>query len=154
MKWHIYVDGASSGNPGESGAGIAVFGEDGQEIRRESIYLGRMTNNMAEYEAFLLALGIAHDASVSSISVYTDSELVAKQITGEYRVKNERLSGYVRRAMGMIGKFDSFSIQYVSREVNRLADKLAKSAANKGGRRVVAPVNGEESPDIKGPNGP
>jgi ribonuclease HI len=133
MRWHIYVDGASSGNPGESGAGIVVLDDEGCEVFRDSRYLGQMTNNMAEYEALLYALQKAGESTVRHVSVYTDSELVAKQVCGEYKVRNERLRSYVEKVLDLIGFFDSFSLQHIPREANSVADKLAKTAASKKG---------------------
>jgi len=134
MEWHIYIDGASSGNPGESGAGIVILDGHGKELSRESIYLGHMTNNMAEYEALLYALEKARQSCIYNVSVYTDSLLVAKQISGEYRVKNLRLKGYSEETKKIIRNFNQFALQYIPREKNRLADKLAKEAVNKKGQ--------------------
>ncbi|MCX8021173.1 MAG: ribonuclease HI family protein [Syntrophorhabdaceae bacterium] len=129
MGWHAYIDGASLGNPGDSGAAIVVFDEDGKEILREGVHLGEMTNNMAEYEALLLAIKRACASSVKRLFVYTDSLLIANQIKGTYKVKNERLKGYLEKIFDYIRFFDEFDIKYIPREKNRIADKLAKDAA-------------------------
>ncbi len=128
MEWHVYVDGASSGNPGESGAGVIAFNEKGQELFRDSIYLGHMTNNMAEYEALVHALKKAYQASVKNLFVYTDSLLVANQITGKYKIKNQGLMKYAETAKFIIKSFNNFTLQYIPRQKNTLADKLAKEA--------------------------
>jgi ribonuclease HI len=130
-EWRMYIDGASLGNPGSSGAGVVAFDEQGKEVWRESAPLGIMTNNMAEYEALLCALRKARDASVDAVSVYTDSELVARQVVGTYRVKNERLKEYLHEVHGALQSFKRFDIKHIPREENGLADKLAKSAAVK-----------------------
>jgi ribonuclease HI len=127
---HIYIDGASLGNPGQSGAGIVSYDECGKEVWREAAYLGTMTNNMAEYEALVRALRRAREKSFVAVSVYTDSQLVANQILGSYRVKNDRLRKYLQEARSLIEKFDNFEISYIPREKNKLADELAKSAAS------------------------
>jgi ribonuclease HI len=127
--WHMYIDGASLGNPGQSGAGIVSYDERGNEVWRESVHLGTMTNNMAEYEALVRALRRAREMAVASVFVYTDSQLVANQILGSYKVKNDRLRKYLQAAQNLIDDFNSFQIKYIPREKNRLADKLAKSAA-------------------------
>lgn len=127
--WHIYIDGASLGNPGRSGAGIVTYDEQGNELWRESAHLGTMTNNMAEYEALVRALRRAREMAITSVFVYTDSQLVANQILGSYRVKNERLRQYLQEAQSMIEDFNSFQIRHIPREKNGLADKLAKKAA-------------------------
>lgn len=131
MEWHIYIDGASSGNPGEAGAGIVVFDRNQNEILSESIYLGHMTNNMAEYSALIAALKKAEKACIKDLFIYTDSQLVAYQIQGKYKVKNQQLSEYVEKAKKIIKLFDNFDIQYIPRAKNKLADKLAKDGTNK-----------------------
>lgn len=133
MIWHIYIDGASSGNPGDSGAGMVVFDENGTELMRDSKYLGRMTNNMAEYEALLNALEKAHENSITHVSLYTDSQLVACQVSGEYKVRDEKLRPYVEKARESMRLFQSVDLKYIPRESNNIADKLAKTAANKKG---------------------
>ncbi|NLT24946.1 MAG: ribonuclease HI family protein [Syntrophorhabdus sp.] len=132
MRWHVHVDGASSGNPGKSGAGIVVRDDRGEIVLTQGIYLGEMTNNMAEYEALLRALTIAVEHSVKDVTVYTDSQLVANQVTGVYKIKNKTLFGYVRRVKEIVSNFEHFTIQYIPREQNREADKLAKDAIIKG----------------------
>jgi len=130
-EWRMYVDGASLGNPGSSGAGVVAFDGEGREVWRESTPLGTMTNNMAEYEALLRALAKARAERIEVVSVYTDSELVARQVVGTYRVKNERLKKYLHDVQGAVQAFKRFNIKHIPREENRLADKLAKSAAAK-----------------------
>jgi len=132
IEWHVYIDGASSGNPGESGAGIAIFNGTGQEIYTESVYLGHMTNNMAEYEALIRALQKAGDEMVDSLHIYTDSLLLANQVNGIYKVRNEGLQEYVNRAKIMARGFTRFSVNHIPREKNRIADKLAKNGVKKG----------------------
>ncbi len=132
MSWQVYVDGASSGNPGNSGAGIVVFDKNGVEIFRDSIFLGKMTNNMAEYEALLRALAKALECGVQDVTVHTDSLLVANQVTGAYKTNNDVLRRYVHKVKIIISNFDRFQIKYIPREQNRIADKLAKNAIKKG----------------------
>jgi ribonuclease HI len=132
MSWKIYVDGASSGNPGDSGAGIIIFDEYGTEISHDSIFLGKMTNNMAEYEALLRALQKAHEYGAQDVVAHTDSLLVANQIIGTYKINNDILREYVVKVKKIISNFDHFAIQYIPREQNRIADKLAKGGIKKG----------------------
>jgi ribonuclease HI len=132
MSWKIYVDGASSGNPGYSGAGIIIFDEYGTEISRDSIFLGKMTNNMAEYEALLRALQKAHEYGAQDVVAHTDSLLVANQIIGTYKINNDILREYVVKVKKIISNFGHFAIQYIPREQNRIADKLAKGGIKKG----------------------
>lgn len=153
MEWHAYIDGASSGNPGESGAGVVIYAQD-KMINKESIYLGEMTNNMAEYEALLYVLNKAIDDGIENLNIYTDSLLVANQVLGIYRVKNPVLKGYISKIKKILDKFKHFSIKYIPREKNRIADNLAKMAIKTRGRQVAAPPCGEESPGITGQDGP
>jgi ribonuclease HI len=132
-EWHIYIDGASLGNPGFAGAGMIAFDEDGHEIWRDSIHLGLMTNNMAEYEALVRALRKVGDPAGRPINVYTDSQLVAYQVLGKYRIKNEGLKPYLEEALRLMRALPHVAIKYIPREGNRLADKLAKNAAAKKG---------------------
>ena len=132
MSWQIYVDGASSGNPGDSGAGMVIFDENGTEISRDSIFLGKMTNNMAEYEALLRALEKAQEHGAQDLVVYTDSLLVANQVIGTYKINNDILRQYVVKIKNIISNFDHFAIQYIPREQNKIADKLAKNGIKKG----------------------
>jgi len=132
MSWQIYVDGASSGNPGNSGAGIIMFNEDGDEVFRDSIFLGTMTNNMAEYEALLRALEKAREYGIQDTVVYTDSLLMANQVAGTYKINNNTLRQYVTKIKSLTCNFNRFRIQYIPREQNRIADKLAKNGIKKG----------------------
>ena len=128
MEWHIYIDGASSCNPGHSGAGLVVYNEHGDEVTRQAVYLGEMTNNMAEYEALLHALRKARESSIGKVFVYTDSLLVTNQILGVYKIKNMTLKKYADEAQRIIRTLDHFTVKYIPRELNRIADKLAKEA--------------------------
>lgn len=131
MEWHIYIDGASSCNPGHAGAGFVIYDQHGVEVERDSTYLGEMTNNMAEYEALVRALSKASASDVKSVSIYTDSLLVANQVLGKYKIKNPSLKKYAEKAKNLIGTFDHCTVQYIPREKNTVADKLAKEAITK-----------------------
>lgn len=132
MSWRIFVDGASSGNPGDSGAGIVISDESGNEICRGSFYLGVMTNNMAEYEALLRGLQKIVEYGVREVTAHTDSLLVANQTKGIYKINNEVLRNYVMRVKEITRTLDHFTIEYIPREKNRIADKLAKEGTKKG----------------------
>jgi ribonuclease HI len=133
VEWHIYIDGASSCNPGHAGAGFVVYDEDGVEVWRDSAYLGEMTNNMAEYEAMVRALLKANKSNVKNVSVYSDSLLVVNQVLGTYKIKNATLQGYAEKVKNLIRTFDRFAVQYIPREKNKVADKLAKEGIKKKG---------------------
>jgi ribonuclease HI len=131
--WFVYIDGASLGNPGQSGAGMVAVDEQGTELWRDSIHLGQMTNNMAEYEALVHALQKAIAASVHSLTVYTDSLLVANQTKGIYKARNGIMQSYLERVLELVKDLTHFEICHIDRERNRVADRLAKQAAEKKG---------------------
>ena len=133
MEWHIYIDGASSCNPGPAGAGFVVYDEQGNEVVRQGAYLGEMTNNMAEYEALLRALGKARESSVGKVFIYTDSLLVANQISGTYKIKNITFKSYADEEQKIIRTLDHFAVTYIPRAFNKVADKLAKEAITRKG---------------------
>ena len=124
----IYVDGASRGNPGSAGAGVAIRTKDGPVLKKLKKYLGVVTNNVAEYKALVMALGAARSLGLQEVRLFADSELVVKQIKGEYRVKSVDLKPLYTEAMVLIDGFNSFEIKHVPRELNAEADKLANEA--------------------------
>jgi ribonuclease HI len=124
----LYSDGASRGNPGEAGAGIAIFDEQGNELLAASLYLGQCTNNEAEYRALLFGLEKCAEFGSGSIKVHLDSELIVKQIRGEYKVKHPNLKLFHKKALQHLTHFASYSIIHVRREKNSRADELANLA--------------------------
>ncbi len=124
----LYVDGASRGNPGEAGAGFYLVDGEGNEVLRGMRFLGSMTNNAAEYQALILGLREALGVGGTSIEIYTDSELVAKQLKGIYNVKNRHLRKLYREAVGLLDRFHRYEIIPIRRENNREADRLANEA--------------------------
>ena len=128
-KLLLHTDGASSGNPGPSGAGWVIFGVGGVEVDRGSQYLGKATNNVAEYRALLLGLAAARALAPYDLTVRMDSELVVKQMLGKYRVKDAGLQPLHQEARMASSAFPRIRFEYVPRERNQLADKLASAAA-------------------------
>lgn len=128
MKIIAYTDGASRGNPGLAGIGIAFYNEQGEQIKTFSEYIGEATNNIAEYKALIKALEIGKDLGAREMEVYADSELIVKQIKGEYKVKNEGLKPLYNVAKASINELSNFKITHVKREFNKEADKLANIA--------------------------
>ena len=124
----VYVDGACRGNPGHSGAGWVFCLEEGRAIGEGCLYLGHHTNNEAEYLAAALGLTAALELGVTHVLLRADSELLVRQIQGVYQVKNSRLRPLYERLLGIIGRFDTFAIEHVLRERNRLADAMANRA--------------------------
>lgn len=127
----MFTDGASRGNPGEAGIGVVIKDEGGKVIKRIARYLGRATNNQAEYTALLDGLKAAKELGAEGLQVYADSELLVKQIRGEYKVKNPELQKMNLIARSLIEKFPAFVITYIPREKNSMADSLANEAIDK-----------------------
>lgn len=127
MKYHIYTDGAARGNPGPSGAGVFITDEHGNEVVRLHKFLGKRTNNVAEYAALYLALSQSKKKHFKEIVIYSDSELMVRQIRGEYRVKNEGLKKLYRKVMELLGYFE-YRFYHIRREKNKIADQLANLA--------------------------
>jgi ribonuclease HI len=124
----VYIDGASKGNPGRAGAGIWITDGEGRKISEVSRYLGHKTNNEAEYWALLLGLKEARRLEGESIQIFTDSELVERQIKGVYRVKDLNLKALHKRVLQNLETFSSFEIRSIPREENEEADRLANQA--------------------------
>jgi ribonuclease HI len=130
-KIQIYADGGSRGNPGPAGAGAVLL--NGEEtIASLSHYLGHATNNVAEYTGLLIGLEKAKALAVDSVEVLMDSELVVKQMTGQYRVKNAGLIPLHQKARSLASTFKDFTITHVRREHNKKADALANKAMDEG----------------------
>jgi ribonuclease HI len=127
----IHIDGASRGNPGEAGFGIHVAAADGAEIAELYGYLGHATNNVAEYQALIHALRWAKRRGLPEIRVFSDSELVVKQINGQYRVKHPDMLPLHREAQGLLRGFAKATLSHVRREQNRDADRLANLALDR-----------------------
>jgi ribonuclease HI len=126
----LHVDGASRGNPGEAGFGVHVTSEDGREVASLYGYLGRATNNVAEYQALLHALRFALARGASRVEVRSDSELLVRQVDGRYRVKSPGLQPLHREAKSLLARFERARVVHVPRERNREADALANRAVD------------------------
>jgi len=126
--YKLYVDGASRGNPGLSGAGAVIIDPSGAVIKRLKKFLGSATNNTAEYQALLMGLEAAKALHISSLTVHADSELMVKQLNGQYRVKSPGLLPLYDSARVLIKAFNSVSVKHVYREDNGSADDLANEA--------------------------
>ncbi len=126
----IFIDGASSGNPGPGGAGIVILDAQGRVLVQESLPLGPVTNNQAEYLALLLALRHLVALGGPRATVFTDSELLYNQLTGRYRVRAENLRILHLLAVAYLQTLP-VNLRWVPREENRVADRLARAAARK-----------------------
>ncbi len=125
----IYIDGASKGNPGKAAVGIVIYDKEGKKIKEISKSIGIATNNVAEYTALLFALqeGLLLDCK-EKITIYSDSELLCKQIKGEYKIKNDTLRILFHLAQHLITGYKTFHIEHIGRELNKTADKLASKS--------------------------
>ena len=128
MKVRLSTDGGARGNPGPAAYGYVLEGEDGAVLAAHGETIGIATNNVAEYSALIAGLEKALELAVSEVDVVSDSELMVKQMTGEYRVKNEALRELSLRAGRLERQFDSVSYRAVRREHNELADRLVNEA--------------------------
>jgi ribonuclease HI len=120
----VHVDGGARGNPGPAAAAAVASTPEGDELAERTAYIGEATNNVAEYRALLLGLELARDLGAREVEVASDSELVARQIGGEYKVKHAGLKPLYLEAMHKLRQFDRWSIRAVRREGNVRADEL------------------------------
>ena len=127
MELTIYTDGASRNNPGEAGAGAYIM-RDGRPLERLARYLGTTTNNIAEYTAAIMGLEYAVQTGARRVKLLADSELLVKQVNGQYKVKNEGLKPLHARVKELIARIDSVEVQYIPRAQNKEADALANKA--------------------------
>lgn len=126
MIVNAFTDGAARGNPGESGIGVVFKDESGTTLTQLFGYLGEATNNVAEYQALLACLKGASKIRCDKLIVHSDSELMVRQLLGEYKVKDAGLKKLFLKAQRLIGEasFD-FEIRHVTRDLNKEADRLA-----------------------------
>ena len=128
MRLLIYTDGAARGNPGPAGAGAILRDADGRVVAEIAEPLGRATNNVAEWTAVLLALEEARRLGATHVDLRMDSELVARQISGIYKVKHPDLKPIHAAAMELLRSFDGYTVGHVPRELNKDADRLSNVA--------------------------
>lgn len=143
-----HTDGGARGNPGPAGYGVVIHDSQGNKVAALSEYLGKQTNNFAEYQALIAALEYAVDRGPKALKVVSDSELLVRQIKGIYKVKEPTLRDLHGRAKELISKLDWFEIEHVLRGHNREADELANAAMDKGSGR--APFRGPQPPPTPG----
>ena len=122
-----YTDGASKGNPGPASLGF-IIEKDGVVLEQHGEYIGETTNNIAEYTALIYAAKRMKILGATDVTIYSDSELMVKQINGSYKVKNEGLQALFGEVTKLSGKFHSFQVIHIPREENSCADGLANKA--------------------------
>lgn len=128
MDIEIYTDGASRGNPGKAGIGVIIYNTDGQVLKKDNESIGVTTNNVAEYKAVIRGLELALELGASGVKLYADSQLLVRQLSGEYRVKNEGLKPLYNKVKELTSNFKNFAAIHIPREENKEADKLANMA--------------------------
>jgi ribonuclease HI len=124
----IYTDGASRGNPGEAGAGVIIYDRHGSVVTKIKVYLGITTNNVAEYMALIIALKEAVSLKADAVRLFSDSELMVRQLTGIYRVKDRKMQALAAEARKLLSNFSRYDIVSVARAHNSEADRLANLA--------------------------
>jgi ribonuclease HI len=130
-----HVDGGARGNPGPAGYGVSIEDEKGTPVAQLSQYLGHQTNNFAEYSGLIAALRYAVEHGCKALEVIADSELMVKQMNGEYKVRAPQLIDLYQQARAQVRQLDWFRIRHVRRAHNSAADALANRAMDEGSRR-------------------
>jgi ribonuclease HI len=128
VKVVVHVDGGARGNPGPAAAAAVASTADGEPLGERKLYIGEATNNVAEYRALLLGLELARELGAEEVEVVNDSELVAFQIGGEYKVKHANLKPLFTEAMRELRRFHKWSVRPVRRDQNARADELVNEA--------------------------
>ena len=126
----VYADGGARGNPGPAGIGVVLLDGNGKKIEEISKYIGNATNNVAEYMAAIYGLMEAMLKNAKEVVLNVDSELVAKQLRGEYKVRNEDLKKFSGIALNLFRGFDKVEVREIPREKNKEADDLVNKAIN------------------------
>lgn len=143
------VDGGARGNPGPAGYGVHIEDRAGRKLAELSHFLGPRTNNFAEYSGLIAALEYAAQHPPKAVKVLSDSELLVKQMRGEYKVKSPELRPLYEKAKALSHRLDWFAIEHVARRENREADRLANRAMDQGmGRQPAAPA--DDKREVKG----
>jgi ribonuclease HI len=136
-KYIMYADGGSRGNPGDAGIGIAIFDDGDNTVAQISRYIGTQTNNAAEYYALVRGLEEVISMDAGWVDIFMDSELVVKQIKGEYKVKSEGLKPLHEIAKAYLGRLCGYSINHIGRNGNKIADKLANDGMDSKDSQIV-----------------
>jgi ribonuclease HI len=137
-SFHANIDGGSRGNPGPAAYGVVIRDGRGEIVARLKKYIGQNTNNVAEYFGLIAALDYAQTHAIRGLRVESDSELLVKQMRGQYQVKSEELKPLFERAKKMSQTLESFRIEHVYREQNREADALVNQALDETSRTGTA----------------
>jgi ribonuclease HI len=133
LKLVIHVDGGSRGNPGPAAAGAVLSDPDGNVLDEATELIGVATNNVAEYRALLLGLRRARELGATEVEVVNDSELIAKQVNGAYKVKHPDMKPLFLQSLQALRDFESWEVRTVRRELNADADALVNQALDAAG---------------------
>ena len=131
-KLNVFIDGASRGNPGPASAGVVFQDGEGGAVKSLSIRIGNATNNVAEYSALIFALQEALMMRAKDLNIFTDSELLARQFNGEYKVKDDTIKVLFQFVCHLRQGFKTLSLSHIPREKNKLADKEANKVLDQG----------------------
>ena len=124
----IYADGAARGNPGPAGIGVVIEDERGRVLKEVSQFVGRKTNNQAEYMALIRGLEEAAEYQADAVLIRLDSELLVHQLRGEYKVKSPLLKPLISQVQELLARYRVVGIEHIERDYNRAADRLANRA--------------------------
>ncbi len=124
----IYADGAARGNPGPAGIGVVIEDERGRVLKEVSQFVGQKTNNQAEYMALIQGLEAAAEYQADAVQVRLDSELLVRQLRGEYKVKSPLLKPLMSQVQELLARYRVVGIEHIERQYNRAADRLANQA--------------------------
>ena len=118
-----YTDGGSRGNPGPAAAGFVLYDQNKIQLCAKALFLGETTNNVAEYTALIKALESAQKFNPKNLSLYSDSELLVRQINGQYKVKSEQIKPLFQQALQLLEKFENWKLKHITRDKNEKADQ-------------------------------
>ena len=136
-SFSIFIDGAARGNPGPAGIGVVVTDASGEVVQNLSKFIGETTNNVAEYSALIFGMEETRNLGAKDLTINTDSELIAKQLGGEYKIKSPALKGLYKKVTQILQSFDEVKINQIDREKNKGADKLANQAIDNAQKKRV-----------------
>lgn len=146
VAYRANIDGGSRGNPGPASYGVVIRDPRGQIVAKLKKYIGRTTNNVAEYYGLIAALDYAQQHAIRALRIESDSELLVRQMRGQYKVKSSELRPLFERASKMAQTFTSFKIDHVYREQNAEADALANQALDETSGRPAASAQSDSPP--------
>lgn len=136
-RLHLYIDGAARGNPGPAGIGVVITDDSAAVVKNIAKYIGETTNNVAEYTALVFGMEEARNLGTKELVINTDSELLAKQLGGEYKVKNPALKDLYAKVMRILKSFAEVRVNQIERSENKGADKLANKAIDTAEKKRV-----------------